>query len=226
MARLKELAISRSSEVLLFDPNIIKEIPGYNVRDMESEATKKHIEQMVKALHSNGIMGFPPITIAQKDGSVFVYSGHCRRRAFSLAKEQGAPIKGIPCIVNKQNEEDRTLDLINSNEGLPLTPMEKAEAIQRLFKFGWTKAEVAEKIGVTIQTIYNLCTLNDADPEIKGMVNDGEVSASTAIYIIKKDKGEAKETLKKVVKKAKKKGKKKATVKKQYCCPKCNHKFN
>lgn len=225
MASLKNLAIARRGEVLLFDPDEIKELPGYNVRDMESEETQAHIRRMADSIKATGVKSFPPITVAQKNNEIIVYSGHCRRRAFSLAKAEGAPIKGIAATINTQNEEERTLDLINSNEGLPLTPLEKASAVNRLNNFDWTTKEIAEKMGVTVQTVYNLLTLVSSPKDVKEMIKKGEVSATTAINSLKKDKEEAPSMLKEAVKEAKKNGKKKATMKKMVCCPNCNHKF-
>lgn len=222
MARLKELAISRGSDVLIFDPDSIKEIDGYNARNMESPETKEHIRKMVKAIHNNGTLNFPPITIAQKNGEIFVFSGHCRRRAFSIAKKEGAPIKGIPAIINTQNEEERTLDLITSNDGLPLTQLEKANVIKRLISFGWTNKEIAEKIGVSIQTIYNLSILLNSPKEIKEMVTSGKITSSTAIKAIREEKSNAPRVLNNAIKKA---GKKKAVIKKTICCPHCNKSF-
>lgn len=138
MARLKDLAVGRGGDSFIFDPSQIEEKPGYNVRDMESVETQAHIRRMADAIHASGTTAFPPITIGQEDGVIYVYAGYCRRRAFILAKDEGAPIKGILAIANTQKEDERTLDLLNSNDGLPLTPLEKAKVIQRLVSFQWT----------------------------------------------------------------------------------------
>jgi len=137
MARLKDMAVSRGGDSFIFDPEQIEERPGYNVRNMESIETQEHIRRMADAIHAGGTSAFPPITICQEDGKIYVIAGYCRRRAFILAKAEGAPVKGILAIANNQKDDERTLDLLNSNDGLPLTAVEKAKVIQRLISFQW-----------------------------------------------------------------------------------------
>lgn len=213
MARLKDLAVCRGGDTFLFDPEKIKEIPGYNARDMDSEETKAHIRKMADAIHAGGTVNFPPITVGQKDGEIFLYAGYCRRRAFLLAKQEGAPIKGILAIANNQKEDERVLDLLNSNDGLPLTPLEKANVVKRLLSFGWTAAEISKRRGVSLGTINNLIALLDAPGEIKEMVKSGEVSATLAVNTIRSEKEDAADKLNDAIEVAKANGKKKATVK-------------
>lgn len=187
MARLKELAVGRGGDTYIFNPEDINEIQDYNVRDMNSAETTAHIRSMADAIKAGGTSAFPPITIGQVDGKIYVYSGYCRRRAFILAKNEGAPIKGILAVANTQSDEDRTVDLLTSNNGLPLTPMEKAKAVKRLLMFSWTPAEVASRLGISISSVGNLIALLNAPTEIKQLVEDGRVSATTAIKEIRKD---------------------------------------
>src|SRR6185369_3087608 len=169
MARLKDLAIG-TKDSFLFDPELIEEKPGYNVRDMESPETQAHIRKMVDAIHSGGTLAFPPITICAEEGKIYVLAGYCRRRAFVLAKQEGAPIKGILAVANTQKEDERALDLLNSNDGLPLTPLEKAKVVQRLISFDWTPSEIARRRGQSVTTINNLLALLDAPADVVKMV--------------------------------------------------------
>jgi ParB/RepB/Spo0J family partition protein len=213
MARLKEMAVGRGGDTFLFNPEDIHELPEYNVRDMSSPETIAHIRSMADAIKAGGTAAFPPITISQIDGKIYVYAGYCRRRAFILAKQEGAPIKGILAVANTQSDEDRAVDLLTSNNGLPLTPMEKAKAVKRLLLFSWTPAEIAKRLGVSISSVGNLIALLNAPAEIKEMVNSGEVSATTAISEIRKDKKAASGVLAGAVEKAKSEGKGRATAK-------------
>lgn len=224
MARLKELAVGRGGDSFIFDPEMIEERPGYNVRDMDSEETRAHIRKMADSIHAGGTAAFPPITVCQEDGKIYVIAGYCRRRAFILAKQEGAPIKGILAIANTQKEDERTLDLLNSNDGLPLTPLEKAKAVQRLISFQWTVAEIARRRGVSSQSISNLLCLLESPPEVVRLVEEGKVSATLAVDTVRK-KGAlfAGKELAGAVEKAKASGKGKATLKhlpadKKPCC--------
>ena len=213
MARLKELAVGRGGDTFLFDPDQIEEIQGYNCRDMQSPETQAYIRSMADAIKASGTSAFPPITIRQEAGKIYVVAGHCRRRAHSIAKAEGAPIKGILAMANTQNEEERTLDLLASNNGLPLTPLEKANAVKRLLSFSWSPAEIAKKLGWSQTTIGNLITLIEAPREVREMVAAGEISASMAVAEIRKDKESAASSLAGAVEKAKGVGRSRATAK-------------
>jgi len=191
MARLKEQAVGRGGDTFFFNPEDIHEIPNYNVRDMDSVETKAHIRSMADAIIAGGTASFPPITVGQIDGKIYVYAGYCRRRAFLLAKQEGAPIKGILAVANTQTDEERTVDLLTSNNGLALTPMEKAQAVKRLVMFSWTPTEIAHRLGVSLSSINNLICLFNSPKEVQKMVSDGEVSATTAISVVRSEKSGA-----------------------------------
>lgn len=212
--RLKDMG-TRAGEIIMLDPEIIEEKDGYNVRDMQSEGTQAYIRQMVDSIHASGTAAFPEITVRQEDGKVYVTRGHCRRRAFILARQEGAEIKGIRAIADTiKGDAEHTLDLLNSNDGLPLTPLEKATAIKRLISFEWTPAEIAKRRGCTAQAISNLLALLDAPAPVVGMVEKGEVSATLAVETVRKQGALlATDSLKTAVVNAKEKGKNHATAK-------------
>lgn len=210
---IRDLAISRGASTLIFDPRTILENPQDNTREMESESTQAHIREMANAIKENGNELFPPITIYQEGESLFVQSGWCRRRAHVLAMEEGAPIKGIICLSTlKKKPADATLNILNSNDGLELTPIAKARAVKRLVSFLWTPTEIAQKTGKSISTINNLIALDDAPDAILDMVKAGDVSVTLAQKMVREKGTEgAVEALKSAVETSKKAGKRKAT---------------
>jgi ParB/RepB/Spo0J family partition protein len=212
--RLKEMG-TRAGDILMLDPEIIEEKPFYNVRDMQSDATQAYIRQMVDSIHAGGTAAFPEITVRQEDGKVYVTRGHCRRRAFIIARQEGAEIKGIRAIADTiKGDAEHTLDLLNSNDGLPLTPLEKATAIKRLTSFEWSISEIAKRRGCTPQAISNLLALLDAPAPVVKMVEKGEVSATLAVETVRKEGALiGTERLKAGVENAKEKGKAHATAK-------------
>ena len=212
--RLKDMG-TRAGEIIMLDPEMIEEKQGYNVRSMESESTTAYIRQMVDSIHASGTAAFPEITVRQEDGKMYVTRGHCRRRAFILARQEGAEIKGIRAIADTiKGDAEHTLDLLNSNDGLPLTPLEKATAIKRLISFEWLPSEIAKRRGCTPQAINNLLALLDAPAPVVGMVERGEVSATLAVETVRSQGALlAADSLKTAVETAKEKGKNHASKK-------------
>jgi ParB/RepB/Spo0J family partition protein len=214
MARLKKMG-TRSGDIIMLDPEIIEEKPGYNVRDMESEPTQAYIRQMADSIHASGTAVFPEITVRQENGNVYVVRGHCRRRAFILARQEGADVKGIRVIADTlKGDAEHCLDLLNSNDGLPLTPMEKAKVVKRLVSFEWTVQEIAKRRGCSPGTISNMLALLNAPADVAELVESGKVSATLAISTVRKE-GElyAGDALQKAVDAAVSKGKTRATAK-------------
>jgi ParB/RepB/Spo0J family partition protein len=212
--RLKDMG-TRAGEIIMLDPEMIEEKVGYNCRDLESESTKNYIRQMVDSIHASGTAAFPEITVRQEDGKVYVTRGHCRRRAFVIARQEGAEIKGIRAIADTiKGDAEHTLDLLNSNDGLPLTPLEKATAIKRLISFEWSINEIAKRRGCTPQAISNLISLLDAPAPVVEMVEKGQISATHAVETVRKQGALlATDSLKIAVGNAKEKGKNHATAK-------------
>ena len=210
---VRDLAISRGASTLIFDPNIIIEVPEYNTRDMESESTKNHIREMANFIIENGNDAFPPIRIHQENEKVVLIEGWCRRRAHILAMSEGAPIKGILCLTSTKRKPDEvTLNILSSNDGLPLTAIEKSKAVKKLQSFLWTPADIAKKTGWSLSTIQNLITLHDAPDTILDMVKSGQVSATLATKLVKeKGSDAAVKELESAIETSTKAGKKKAT---------------
>jgi hypothetical protein len=112
----------------------------------------------------------------------------------------------------KKRPEDLTLNILNSNDGLPLTALEKGEAVKRLQSFLWGPGEIAKKTGWSISTVNNLILLYDAPDEIKDMVKSGKVAATLAINLLRENGPEkALEVLQSAVESSIAQGKEKAT---------------
>ncbi len=88
------------------------------------------------------------------------------------------------------SDEDRTLDLLITNDGKPLTMLEQAEVIKRMISFGWERQDIAEKIGKTDQHVADLETLLTASSKLKKLVQKNEVSASALVETIRAHEGD------------------------------------
>jgi ParB/RepB/Spo0J family partition protein len=203
MTQLRDLGVGRGPGTIVFDPYQIEELPGYNPRDMESTETQAHIREMADAIKENGNKDFPPITIYQENDKVYVMAGWCRRRAHILAKEEGADVKGILCMnAGKKTPAEMALDVLNSNEGLPLTQLEKAQAVHKLTLYLWTPEEIAKKKGWSVTTVHTLLALLKSPEEIKQLVKENKVSATEAVRQVRKDREKAPARIKDAVEKA------------------------
>lgn len=196
------------------DPRALKVDPGYNVRDLSTSEAKSKLDELSESIAANGVR--VPLEVRLDGEDIFVVSGHRRLAATMLAIKRGAEIATVPVIPEPKgvNEVERTVNLVVSNSGEPLTPLEKAEVVRRLLAFGWDRGQVAKRLGWQgTQTVDNYLTLLGADSEVQAMVRNGEVSASTAVRAVRKEGRGAGATLKKAKAVAEAKGKKKVTAK-------------
>ncbi len=190
MARLASIA--KRVDMYQIDPDIIKEEDGWNIRQENDDLTA-HIRQLADSIKELGVL--EPLTIYQKkDGDIVLTNGHCRLAAVRLAQSEGAEIKTVPVRneAKTSNDADRVLSMLTRNSGKPLTSLEQACVIKRLFGFGWSQTEIAKKTGYSVPHIGNLIELSSAPAEVQQLVSEGKVSATLATQIVRKE-GETKD---------------------------------
>lgn len=122
-----------------------------------------------------------------------ISDGHRRIAAYMLVADKLPEDFEIPLRPEPRGytDKDRTIDLIRSNEGKPLTMLEEAIVVQRLMtEHGMTVAEVVKTIGKTKMHVSNLVTLMKAKPALHKQIRDGKVTATTVIEMLKQEPAE------------------------------------
>lgn len=168
-------------------------IDGFNVR-VRNKAHQDYVRWLADQMKEVGFLVDKSLSCyASKDGSgnelIYVTDGHTRLEAYDLATSEGAELGPIPVSLGKelqsQNLEDLTVRLVTTNTGRELSALEKAAVYKRLINYRWSEAEIAKRLSVTTQHVENLLLLASADPSIRQMVANEEVSASLAIETIR-----------------------------------------
>ena len=216
---IKDLASGRR-DLFMLDPSILVMQPGFNLRE-EGPELDEYIEALALYTKDNGVPGI--LTITMINEKPVVMDGHCRTRGAMIAiKKYGAEIKSVPCrMMDKYaNEVDQIAQLITSNSGRQLTPIEKAGVVKRLRAFNLENKEIAVKLGMPEASVVQLLELCAAPLEVVNMVKRGEASVTTVVREVKKSPEKAKERLQEGLKKARAAGKKKVTNKYMDVAPK------
>lgn len=212
MARLKDLAAG-VSDLFKIDPRIIKVMPGFNVRH-ENADLAEHVASLKQSIEAVGVK--TPLKVRLVNDEIFVVDGHCRLKAIMELIGDGVEIETVPCVPEGKYSTDaeRDLELLTSNSGKPLTPLEKADVFKRLLSHGWDRSQIAKKAGLSEKQVSNMLDLSVAPTEVREMISSGAVSATTAMRTIQSEGADkAAETLKEAVKEAKENGKSKVTPK-------------
>ncbi len=192
---------TQRKDVLYVDPKLLVIEVGFNTRVDYGD-----IEELKNSIVENGVR-VPLRGYKNPDGTYTVVDGHRRHTATMLAIKEGVDIARLPFISEKKRtEEERVFDIILSNDGKPLTPLELGETYKRLVNYGYGVSEIAKKIGKSISHVSDMITVANSSKSIKGLVQENVISAS----LVAKLKNKVKDTDKaeKIIKKkAKKKNK-------------------
>ena len=205
--RVSKETVTRGDSFFV-DPLSLKEEDGFNVRDYE-ELTE-HIEGFVQSYIDGKYV--PPIVVIVRAGEIIVRDGHCRRLALLEAiNNRGAEIKRVQVIQFTGDEIDQSVLVLNSNDGKPLSQIEKSLIYLRLARWGLSVAEIAKKVNKTEPHVKQLLALQDLPVEIKGMIKNDEISATFASECLNEYGNDAVQVIKEAKKEAAEKGKTKVT---------------
>jgi ParB-like chromosome segregation protein Spo0J len=168
------------------DPRKLKVDDAYNVRDMQAKETRDHIAWLKASIIAGGV--HTPLEVRLDGKNIFVVAGHCRLAAVLEAIEEGNPIATVPCIPEAKgtDEIDRTVNLVISNSGKPLSPLEVAKVVKRLQGYGWEPKQIAERLGwKSTNTVKQHLDMLALPEGVKKHVREGNVSATTARHLAK-----------------------------------------
>jgi ParB-like chromosome segregation protein Spo0J len=197
-------------------PEIIIIRPLNNYRDMQSAATKAHIEWLKESIREEGVK--KPVDVEFIDGKVYLVAGECRLTAAQQLRQEGWD-GFIPALSVKGDEADILARSMIDNGGLPPTMLEFGAAVRRLQKFGWELERIAKYVPVHIaetpsralRFVQDALELDQAPLAVKEAVRDGvdgvAVSPALAVAVTRKNRIQAAEIIKDEVAKAKAAGK-------------------
>jgi ParB-like chromosome segregation protein Spo0J len=162
----------------------IHEEPGFNLRD-EGPDLDAHIQNIKNAILTGEDIEPLRLRIGE-DGKLYVVDGHCRRRGYILAKQEGAPIDDIPFLPFRGNNVDRVVKILTSQEGKKLSVLEVAIGYKRLFAMHMSEIEIAKRAGKTETHVRQMLALANANSDVHKLVKEGRVSATLAIETVLK----------------------------------------
>lgn len=168
-----------------FDPRLLKIEPSYNVRDLDAPDEREDLKELKESIRANGVR--VPLEVRLVDDDVFIIAGHRRHKAVMELIGEGEPIKAVPVIPEPKNTspEDRIINLVVSNSGKPLKPLEVAEVVRRLVAFGWEKQQIAARLGKSASAISGYLDMIAMPEPVKEQVRENVISATEAAKVVK-----------------------------------------
>jgi ParB family transcriptional regulator, chromosome partitioning protein len=200
------------SDLFKVSPELLIEEEGFNPRGafidgyFEQPEVQEHIRRLADAYKRGDYV--PPIVVVVRDGQVFIRDGHCRYRAIHLALSEGADIRKVEVLEIKGDEAAQTALILRSNDGLKLSPLERAVVYGTRIKWGWSAKEIAEEFGRTEPHVKQLLDMLDMPLELKRMVQHKTLSAYAALDLFQEHGEDAVEMVKEAVDKKEGQGEK------------------
>jgi len=162
-------------------------------KDMHTEA----LEELAASIKAQGVMQ-PIVVRPVAEHRYEIIAGERRWRA-----SQMAGIHEIPAVIRTVSDEDAiAMALIENIQRENLNPIEEAVALQRLqTEFELTQQEVADAVGKNRATIANLLRLLALTPEVKTLLEHGDLEMGHARAMLSLDAKEQIEAARQVVQK-------------------------
>jgi ParB-like chromosome segregation protein Spo0J len=178
MAEKKEAGVSKTTNFAV-DPRIMEVEEGFNGRPIDPA----HVRAIADSLIGGATL--PPLEVRVENGRVIVVDGHHRREGALLAISEGAEIVALDCRQFRGNDADRVMLMITSQQGLPMTPLQLGVQYRKMLGFGWTASQIAKRCGKSANHVNDMIALAESNSDVQGMVTRGEVSATTALKVVK-----------------------------------------
>lgn len=156
----------------------------------------KRMEEMVESVKEFGVM-VPVIARPLDGGGYEIVSGHRRKRACELAG-----IETIPVLIRNLDDDEATILMVDSNlqQRTDIPPTERAKAYQMKMEAlthqgkrqDLTSRQVGEKLSVariaedsgdSERQVHRYLRLNNLNPELQEMVDEGRLAFTPAVEI-------------------------------------------
>jgi ParB family chromosome partitioning protein len=175
-------AISENS-VAKLDMGLIDQNP-YQTRYMFDEASLK---ELADSIREHGVVQPVVVRPDEKTGRYILVLGERRLRASKLAGK-----KTIPALIRKLSlQQAAEMTVLENVVRADLNPVEQAEAFRVLSKeFNLTQAQIAERVGVSRETVANYMRLLRLPKEVMQYMLNKQLSFSDAREILSLDNPE------------------------------------
>lgn len=147
------------------------------------------IDELAASIEQNGIK-VPLRAFRDKDnaGQWFAIDGHRRlTAAMKLVNEKGLSIRAKVIVedARKISDEQIIYDMVTTNSGKSLSPIEMAEAVRRLIGYGHTPKEIALKFGKSTRFVNHLNLLANCPKRIRDLMANNQISFTLVLHILR-----------------------------------------
>ncbi len=165
-----------------------------NPEQPRSQIAAEDLEGLAASIAARGVI--EPIVARAHAGKFQVIAGERRWRAARLAG-----LERVPVVVREASNEDvGLLALVENLQREDLNPIEEARAFRRLADLGgMTHDAIASEVGRSRTAVTNTLRLLELTPQVRRMVETGELRAAAGRALIPLDSGSQAQLAKEIV---------------------------
>ena len=164
-------------------PRLLKYVPVEKIEPGSSQPRDYmgELDELVESIKQKGII--EPLIIRPKGDKYEIVSGERRYRAAIIAG-----LREIPCIeMEVDDREAMEIALVENLHRKDLTVFEEAEAYRALVEiYGYTHAQIAERVARARSTVTELLTIANMPPRIKQLCKDLGIETRSVLLQIAK----------------------------------------
>lgn len=134
------------------------------------------LESLAESIRHHGVL--TPLVVRKEDGHYILIAGERRLRASALAG-----LSEVPVVVRDASSDANQLELalVENLQRADLDVIESARGYRRLVdEYGYTQAQVAERVGKDRSTVANALRLLKLPPMVVDSLRSGEITAGHA----------------------------------------------
>lgn len=173
---MEEFNKKTKTDLYKIDPRAIFVVEGFNSRqDFD-------LDGLCSSIKENGVLN--PVTVIKTKNNegeerYRLVDGERRYRAVMRLIDEGVEIPRIPALcIPKMDDSELLLQQVVRNEGKPFNEYEYAIACQKFVQFGFTKDEIAKKIGKNNGLITYYLDHLERDERVQELIKNGKISGS------------------------------------------------
>ena len=193
--KIKEVETKEETQQKYWEVDVLNIKPlnraGGNIRTDYGDKDNS-FQELVDSIRENGIkVPIRGYRDADNNGQWFSIDGHRRLAAATkLVNEEGLSIKVRVIVVDarKISDEEIIYDMVTTNSGKPLNPIEMSEAVRRLENYGIPLKDIAKRFGKATTFVNNLSYFAKAPKRLRDLVEKNRVSYSLVIETLRDSK--------------------------------------
>jgi ParB family chromosome partitioning protein len=155
---------------------------------------RESLEELALSIKEQGLI--EPLVVVPKGEKFMLIAGERRWRACQMAGLAAAPVR----ILNADDRQIAEMALVENIQRQDLTPLEEAKAFKEMLDHGYTKEELAQKLGFKqVWRVDERLSLLNLSPKFQDALIFGVISPSQAFEISRlEDHGEQEVVFQKV----------------------------